>query len=74
VDILDAGGLSALLALRDWTLDRKVQIKLVNPSHFVNEVLCRTGLDRVFEISTFSRALFVLGAPDCVHAKFAACY
>jgi anti-anti-sigma factor len=74
VDTLDAGGLSGLLSLRDWALARKVQFKLVNPSHFVNEVLTRTGLDRVFEISEFRHALFVLGAPDCCHPKYAAGY
>jgi len=74
VETMDAGGLSALLALRDWARGGKIQFKLVNPSHFVNEILTRTGLDRVFEISTFSRALFVLSAGSCGHLKYAATY
>ena len=72
VEMLDAGGLTALLSLQQWAQSRKVQLKLVNPSHFVNEVLTRTGLNRVFEISKFEHALFVLSARDCHHAKYAA--
>jgi anti-anti-sigma factor len=72
VETLDAGGLTALLSLQQWARNRNVQLKLVNPSHFVNEVLTRTGLNRVFEISKFEHALFVLSARDCHHAKYAA--
>jgi anti-anti-sigma factor len=72
VEMLDAGGLSALLSLHQWARSRGVQLKIVNPSHFVNEVLTRTGLDQVFDISTFEHALFVLSAPDCRHLKYAA--
>jgi anti-anti-sigma factor len=72
VETLDAGGLTALLSLQQWAWNCNVQLKLVNPSHFVNEVLTRTGLNRVFEISKFEHALFVLSARDCHHAKHAA--
>ena len=72
VETLDAGGLTALLSLQQWARICNVQLKLVNPSHFVNEVLTRTGLNRVFEISKFEHALFVLSARDCHHAKYAA--
>ena len=72
VETVDAGGLTALLSLQQWARNRNVQLKLVNPSHFVNEVLTRTGLNRVFDISKFEHALFVLSAPDCRHAKYAA--
>jgi anti-anti-sigma factor len=74
VEALDAGGLTALLSLRQWARSRNVQLKLVNPSHFVNEVLTRTGLDHVFDISTFEHALFVLSAPDCRHSRYAAAW
>jgi anti-anti-sigma factor len=72
VEMLDAGGLTVLLSLQQWARSRNVQLKLVNPSHFVNEVLTRTGLDRVFDISTFAHALFVLGAAECSHSRYAA--
>jgi len=72
VETLDAGGLTVLLSLQQWARNRNVQLKLVNPSHFVNEVLTRTGLNRVFDISKFEHALFVLSARDCHHARYAA--
>jgi anti-anti-sigma factor len=73
VETLDAGGLTALLSLQQWAQSRKVQLKLVNPSHFVNEVLLRTGMDRVFDISSFEHALFVLSASECRHSRYAVC-
>ena len=73
VETLDAGGLTALISLRQWALGRGVQLKLVNPSHFVMEVLTRTQLDRVFEISTLEHAIFVLAGMDFHHhAHYAA--
>jgi anti-anti-sigma factor len=72
VETLDAGGLTVLLSLQQWARNRNVQLKLVNPSHFVNEVLTRTGLDHVFDISSFDHALFILSAPECRHLKYAA--
>jgi anti-anti-sigma factor len=71
VETLDAGGLTALLSLHQWARTRGVQLKLVNPSHFVHEILTRTKLDSVFDISTFDHALSVLSAPHCQHATFA---
>jgi len=72
VETLDAGGLTALLSLQQWARNRSVQLKLVNPSHFVNEMLTRTGLNHVFDISNFEHALFVLSPPDGRHSKYAA--
>jgi anti-anti-sigma factor len=72
VESLDAGGLTTLLSLHEWALSRGVQLKLVNPSHFVREVLTRTGLDHVFDISTLDHALFVLGGNSCCHTRLAA--
>ena len=72
VEMLDAGGLTGLLSVQQWAWERNVQLKLVNPSHFVSEVLTRTGLNRVFDISKFEHALFVLSGMDCRHSKYAA--
>ena len=73
VEIAGCGGLTALLSLHQWARSRGVQLKLVNPSHFVHEVLTRTRLNHVFDISSWSMRLFVLrGAPDCHHARYAA--
>jgi anti-anti-sigma factor len=65
VETLDAGGLNTLVSLHEWTRSRGIQLKLVNPSHFVWEMLTRTKLDRVFDISTFHRALHVLSGVEC---------
>ena len=74
VESLDAGGLTTLLSLHQWALNRGVQLKLVNPSHFVREILVRTRLDRVFDITTLDHALFVLGGSSYGHARqVAAC-
>ena len=67
VEIIDAGGLNTLVSLHEWALSRGVQLKLVNPSHFVHEMLTRTKLDRVFDISTFRRALHALTGVECAH-------
>ena len=73
VESLDAGGLTTLLSLHQWARSRGVQLKLVNPSHFVLEILTRTRLDHVFDISKFDHALYVLrGSADCRHARYAA--
>ena|SRR5579859_2364219 len=74
VESLDAGGLTTLLSLHQWARSRGVQLKLVNPSHFVREILIRTRLDHVFDISTLDHALFVLGANPCCHTRVAASY
>jgi anti-anti-sigma factor len=65
VEMIDAGGLNALVGLHHWTRSHGIQLKLVNPSHFVKEVLLTTGLDRVFDISSLHDALIVLAGRDC---------
>jgi anti-anti-sigma factor len=71
VETLDAGGLTTLLSLHQWARSRNVQLKLVNPSHFVREMLVRTNLDRVFDISALDHALYVLSGADCHHTRWA---
>jgi hypothetical protein len=41
----------------------------VNPSHFVREMLARTKLDGVFDISTLDHALYVLSGAECRHSR-----
>jgi anti-anti-sigma factor len=65
VEMIDAGGLNALVSLHHWTRGRGIQLKLVNPSQFVREVLVRTQLDHVFDISSLHDALIVLAGRDC---------
>lgn len=72
VESVDAGGLTTLLSLHQWARSRGVQLKLVNPSHFVYEVLTRTKLDRVLDISNLHHALHVISGIQCTHARYAA--
>jgi anti-anti-sigma factor len=61
VEALDGGGLGMLVFLHRWAGDNGTQLKLVNPSHHVHEMLERTGLDRVIDVSSLRDALTVLG-------------
>ena len=63
VETIDAGGLNLLVALHGWAEEHKTHFKLVNPRPFVHEMLTRTHLDCVFDISCLDEALSVLG--DC---------
>ena len=61
VESLDAGGLTLLVSLHRWAGNNNIHLKLVNPQPFVHEMLTRTHLDCVFDISSFDHALAVLG-------------
>ena len=67
VEALDAGGLNLLISLHRWTQGNHAHLKLVNPRPFVHEMLTRTHLDCVFDISSFNDALAVLGG--CQHRQ-----
>ncbi|HXW92627.1 MAG TPA: STAS domain-containing protein [Terriglobales bacterium] len=71
VQSFDAGGLNTLVSLHTWAAGRGVQFKLANPSSFVYQLLRRTQLDRVLDISTFHRALFFLSGAECNRAHHA---
>jgi anti-anti-sigma factor len=60
VDSIDAGGLTLLVSLHRWTENNRTHLKLVNPSVFVHEMLTRTHLNCVFDISSLHDALTVL--------------
>jgi anti-anti-sigma factor len=72
VEFMDGGGLNTLVSLHHWTRHHGIQLKLVNPSRLVQEMLTRTRLNRVFDISSLHDALKVLGGVECHHTKFAA--
>ena len=63
VETVDAGGLNLLVALHRWAESTQTHLKLVNPRPFVHQMLMRTHLDCVFDISCLDDALSVLG--DC---------
>jgi anti-anti-sigma factor len=60
VETVDAGGLNLLVYLHRWTESNRAHLKLVNPRPFVCEMLTRTRLNCVFDISSFNDALAVL--------------
>jgi anti-anti-sigma factor len=60
VDMIDGGGLGMLVFLHRWTRDNDIQLKLVNPSSFVREMLGRTRLICVFNISSVDDAVEIL--------------
>jgi anti-anti-sigma factor len=64
VESLDAGGLTALVSLHHWTRAHGMQLKLVNPSHFVADMLACTHLNCVFDISSLDDAILVLSGAD----------
>jgi anti-anti-sigma factor len=61
VESIDAGGLTLLVDLHRWTENNRSHLKLVNPRPFVHEMLTRTHLSCVFDISSFNDALAALG-------------
>jgi anti-anti-sigma factor len=71
VEFMDAGGLNALVSLHHWTRNHGIQLKLTNPSRLVREMLTRTRLNRVFEVSSLRDALAILGGADCHHPNYA---
>jgi HptB-dependent secretion and biofilm anti anti-sigma factor len=57
---LDAGGLGMLVLLHRWARGNDVQIKLVNANTFVREMLDRTRLTCVFDVSSVEDAVEIL--------------
>ena len=60
VEMLDGGGLGMLVFLHRWTRDNRIQLKLVNPSSFVREMLDRTRLTCLFNVSSIDDVFTVL--------------
>ena len=57
---LDGGGLGLLVLLYRWAREYGVQIKLVNANAFVREMLDRTRLTCVFDVSSVEDAVEIL--------------
>lgn len=67
VDAVDGSGLGMLVFLHHWTRNNTVQLKLVNPSPLVREIMERTRLTRIFDVSSVGDALMILRGPDERH-------
>lgn len=50
VDAVDASGLGALVGLEKWARQTGMQVRLLNPSKYLRELLQLTRLERIFEI------------------------
>ena len=64
VEMLDASGLGVLVSLHNWTSARGIQLKLVNPSALLREMLELTGLTSVFHISSVDDVIQIFCFPD----------
>jgi anti-anti-sigma factor len=51
VSLIDAGGLGALLELREWAQSNGIEFKIMNVRRLVQQVFEITCLDTVFEMS-----------------------
>ncbi len=71
VETLDGSGLGMLVFVHRWTGDNGVQLKLVNPSPLVREMLERTRLTCVFDVSSVDEALAILRSPDSLQRSYA---
>jgi anti-anti-sigma factor len=60
VQTMDGGGLGMLTMLHRWTRDHGTALKLVNPNPFVRELLQRTHLVCVFDISSVEDVVDIL--------------
>ncbi len=65
VESVDAAGLTVLVSLHHWSRSRDIELKLINPSRFVLEMLDRTGLSSVLHISSFHDALVAIVGSSC---------
>lgn len=74
VDLIDAGGLGALLELRRWAKSNGIDFRLINVTRPVKQVLELTRLDSVFQISSREsvRSAAACVRPSAVGRKSAA--
>lgn len=64
VQILDAGGLGVLVSLHNWACVNGIQLKLVNPSKRVRQMLELTRLTSVLHISSVEDVIYIFCSGD----------
>ena len=64
VEMLDAGGLGALVSLHNWACANGIQLKLVNPSTLVRQMLELTRLTSVLHISSVEDVIQIFCSGD----------
>jgi anti-anti-sigma factor len=73
IDLIDAGGLGAMLELRDWTRSKGIEFRLINVNQLVQQVFEITRLDSVFKISPMERTFTDAVAIQPEHDAEAVC-
>lgn len=68
VERLDAGGLGILLGSRESARSRGITFKLMNATKWVEEILERTQLQRVFEFCSVQELLCLLHRADSMQS------
>lgn len=64
VEVLDAGGLGMLVSLHNWACANGIQLKLVNPSKRVRQMLELTRLTSVLHISSVEDVIQIFCSGD----------
>ena len=64
VEMLDAGGLGLLVSLHNWACVNGIQLKLVNPSKSVRQMLELTRLTSVFHITSVDDVIQIFCTGD----------
>jgi anti-sigma B factor antagonist len=64
VEILDAGGLGVLVSLHNWACVNGIQLKLVNPSKPLRQMLELTRLTSVLHISSVEDIIQIFCSGD----------
>jgi anti-anti-sigma factor len=64
VPMVGAGGLGTLVSLHNWASANGIQLKLVNPSELVREMLELTGLTSVLHVSSLDDVIQLLCNSD----------
>ena len=64
VEMVDAHGLGMLVSLHKWACTHDIQLKVVNPSKFVREVLEITRLTSVLHVSSVEDLIEILCGSD----------
>ena len=69
VGLVDAAGLGTLLKLREWSLSKNIEFKLMNLTRCAQDVFEITRLDRVFDIISDDAVLTATAGPTSVAAS-----
>ena len=64
VEMLDARGLGMLVSLHNWACANDIQLKLVNPSKLVRDMLELTGLTSVLHVSSVEDVIEIFCGSD----------